>query len=38
MNEIDIWWDASPKTIETYVDDMAAFVRDYETEKWAAHI
>ena len=39
MNEIDIWWNATPQEIETYVDDMAAFVRDYETEKWGrAHM
>jgi hypothetical protein len=34
MNEIDIWWNATPDEIETYVDDMAAFVRGYEMEKW----
>lgn len=39
MNEIDIWWDATAREIETYVDTMAAFVRDYETEKWGrAHM
>ena len=39
MNEIDIWWNATPKEIQTYIDDMAAFVRDYETEKWGrAHM
>lgn len=39
MNEIDIWWNASPKEIETYVDNMAAFVREYEMEKWGrAHM
>mgnify|MGYP001268700399 FL=1 len=39
MNEIDIWWDATPQQIEAYVDRMAAFVRDYETERWGrAHM
>jgi hypothetical protein len=39
MNEIDIWWNASPQEIDAYVSDMAAFVRDYETEKWGrAHM
>lgn len=39
MNEIDIWWNASPQEIQAYVDEMAAFVRDYETAKWGrAHM
>ena len=39
MNEIDIWWNASPQEIQAYVDEMAAFVRAYETEKWGrAHM
>lgn len=39
MNEIDIWWDAPAPTIQAYVDDMAAFVRDYELERWGrAHM
>jgi hypothetical protein len=31
MNEIDLWWEASNTEIETYIDEMAAFVREYET-------
>lgn len=34
MNEIDIWWNATPQQINVYVDRMAAFVREYETERW----
>lgn len=34
MNEIDLWWGATNEEIETYITDMAAFVRDYEMEKW----
>jgi mannan endo-1,4-beta-mannosidase len=34
MNEIDLYWDAKPAQIDAYVTDMAAFVREYETEKW----
>lgn len=32
MNEIDIWWDATPQEIEAYVTEMAAFVRQTEME------
>ncbi len=39
MNEIDIWWGATPQEIEAYVDSMAAFVRQYELERWGrAHL
>ncbi len=39
MNEIDIWWDATPQEIEAYVDEMAAFVREYELQRWGrAHM
>lgn len=34
MNEIDIWWGSTMDEIEAYVDEMAAFVREYETERW----
>jgi mannan endo-1,4-beta-mannosidase len=34
MNEIDIWWNASPTEIEAYVDDMAAYIRQLETDRW----
>lgn len=34
MNEIDIWWNASDNEIQAYVDEMAAFIREYELEKW----
>ncbi len=34
MNEIDLWWDATHEDLAAYVDEMAAFVRDYELERW----
>jgi mannan endo-1,4-beta-mannosidase len=34
MNEIDIWWHASPEQIRKWVDDMAIYVRQYEKERW----
>ncbi len=34
MNEIDLWWDATPRQIIQWTEDMAAFVRDYEKKKW----
>ena len=34
MNEIELWWGATNDEIAAYVDEMAAFVRDYETQKW----
>ncbi|MBZ0290558.1 MAG: cellulase family glycosylhydrolase, partial [Anaerolineae bacterium] len=34
MNEIDLYWNATPDEIDAYITEMAAFVRDYETEKW----
>jgi hypothetical protein len=39
MNEIDIWWEASPEEVKAYVDEMAAFIREYEMERWGkAHM
>jgi mannan endo-1,4-beta-mannosidase len=39
MNEVDIWWDATDTEIEAYVDQMATFVRDLETQRWGrAHM
>jgi mannan endo-1,4-beta-mannosidase len=34
MNEIDLGWGATSDEIYGYIDEMAAFVRDYETERW----
>jgi hypothetical protein len=34
MNEIDLWWNATDTEIETYITEMAAFIRNYEMEKW----
>lgn len=34
MNEIELWWGATNDEIAAYIEDMAAFVRDYETERW----
>lgn len=39
MNEIDIWWDATADDIRAYIDEMATFIREYETERWGrAHM
>jgi hypothetical protein len=39
LNEVDIWWEASPDEIETYVTDMATFIREYEMARWGrAHM
>ncbi len=34
MNEVELWWGNSNDEIAAYVDEMAAFVRDYEMERW----
>jgi hypothetical protein len=34
MNEVELWWGNSNDEIAAYVDEMAAFVRAYETERW----
>ncbi|MBL8160402.1 MAG: cellulase family glycosylhydrolase [Anaerolineae bacterium] len=34
MNEIDIWWSATTDEIRAYIDEMAAFIRDYEMQRW----
>jgi mannan endo-1,4-beta-mannosidase len=34
MNEIDLWWNAKPEQIKSWVDQMAAEVRSYEKRKW----
>lgn len=36
MNEIDLWWGASPEQIRKWADEMAAYVRDYQMKKWGA--
>jgi mannan endo-1,4-beta-mannosidase len=34
MNEVDLWWGASPAQISAWTDQMASFVRDYQRRKW----
>ncbi len=34
MNEIDIWWGATPAQIGSWLDDMSRFVRSYEKQRW----
>ncbi len=34
MNEIDLWWGASPEQIRTWVDEVAPEIRKYERQKW----
>lgn len=34
MNEIDIWWGASPKQVEEWIKEVSVFIRDYEQRKW----
>lgn len=34
MNEIDIWWGASPDQIRAWIEEMSTFVKDYETRRW----
>jgi len=34
MNEIDLWWNASPQQIKAWTDEMAAYIRSYEHQKW----
>lgn len=34
MNEIDIWWNASPREINDYLTNMAAYVRGLERATW----
>jgi mannan endo-1,4-beta-mannosidase len=34
MNEIELWWNNSNEEIAAYVDEMAAFVRDYQMARW----
>lgn len=34
MNEIEMWWNASPEEIKAWVDEVSSFVREYEQEKW----
>jgi mannan endo-1,4-beta-mannosidase len=34
MNEIDLWWGASPEQIRKWADGMSAYVRDYQTKRW----
>ncbi len=39
MNEIDLWWNATPEQIKTWSDEMATFVRSYQLKKWGrAHL
>lgn len=34
MNEIDLWWGASPDQIIEWTEEMAAYIRTYEKQKW----
>ncbi|MDX1993656.1 MAG: cellulase family glycosylhydrolase [bacterium] len=34
MNEVELWWGAATSDIDAYITEMAAFVREYETETW----
>jgi mannan endo-1,4-beta-mannosidase len=34
MNEIDLWWGATPEQIRTWADDMAKYVLNYQRQKW----
>lgn len=34
MNEIDLWWGASPEQIRAWTDQMATFVRRYQRRRW----
>ena len=34
MNEIDLWWGASPEQIKAWTDQMAPYVRQYEKQRW----
>lgn len=34
MNEIDLWWGASPEQIKAWVDEVVTAVRAYEKSKW----
>lgn len=34
MNEIDLWWGASPEQIRAWADDMIPYVRNYQRKKW----
>jgi hypothetical protein len=34
MNEIDLWWGASPEQIKSWTDQMAPFVRAYQRKRW----
>lgn len=36
MNEIDLWWGASPEQIRKWADEMSVYVRDYQMKKWGA--
>jgi mannan endo-1,4-beta-mannosidase len=34
LNEFDIWWDASAEQRRAWIEDMAAYVQDYEYQRW----
>lgn len=34
MNEVDLWWGASPEQIKAWTDKMASFVRAYQRKRW----
>ncbi|MGV3617613.1 MAG: cellulase family glycosylhydrolase [Fimbriimonas sp.] len=34
MNEIDLWWGASPEQIRAWADEMSKYVHDYQRKRW----
>jgi len=34
MNEMDMWWEATPTEIKAWIDEMSTFVKTYEQQKW----
>ena len=34
MNEIDLWWNATPEQIKSWTDQMVSYVRKYERQRW----
>lgn len=34
MNEVDLWWKATPEQIRTWTNEMSTFVRDYQRQRW----
>ena len=34
MNEIDLWWGATPAQVKAWADEMTRFVRSYQVKRW----